>query len=154
MWFSLIFDIRHSIWMLDLVWYSIFNIRFECWIEFDIRYSTFKIWMLNVEYRTSNQILIAFSTPFLWGTDAFTTTIVRTGHRLQNFHSTANSSNWKQQQQLTGTSNKNDEQKSWILMNAHKSSWVWDHEFTAHYLDLHIFVQHGAWERWLEDNVH
>ena len=56
---SLIFDIRHSIWMLDLVWYSIFNIRFECWIEFDIRYSTFKIWMLNVEYRTSNQILIA-----------------------------------------------------------------------------------------------
>ena len=31
--------------MLDWVWYSIFNIRFECWIEFDIRYSTFKNWM-------------------------------------------------------------------------------------------------------------
>ena len=29
--------------MLDLVWYSIFDIRFECWIEFYIRYSTFDL---------------------------------------------------------------------------------------------------------------
>ena len=41
--FSLIFDIRHSIWMLDLVRYSIFDIWFECWIQFDIRYSTFDL---------------------------------------------------------------------------------------------------------------
>ena len=29
--------------MWDRVWYSIFDIRFECWIEFDIRYSTFDL---------------------------------------------------------------------------------------------------------------
>ena len=29
--------------MLDSVCYSIFDIRFECWIEFDIRYSTFDL---------------------------------------------------------------------------------------------------------------
>ena len=55
---SLIFDIRHSKRMLDWVWFLIFTIqiwmlelslifdirhsKFECWIEFDIRYSPFK----------------------------------------------------------------------------------------------------------------
>ena len=67
---SLIFDIRHSIWMLDSVWYSIFNIRFECWIEFDIRYSTFdlnvgfslifdirhSIWMLDLVWYSTFDI--------------------------------------------------------------------------------------------------
>ena len=64
--------------MLDLVRYSIFDIqdlnvrlslifdirlsKFECEIEFDIRYSTYLLCLhsnLNVEYRTSNQFLVA-----------------------------------------------------------------------------------------------
>ena len=61
--------------MLDWVWYSILDIRFECEIEFDIRYSTFKILMLNVEYRTSNQILIA--TIFLQGSNVVTSRVHR-----------------------------------------------------------------------------
>ena len=37
------FDIRYSTFALNVGFSLIFDIRFECWIEFDIRYSTFKI---------------------------------------------------------------------------------------------------------------
>ena len=68
--------------MWDWVWYSIFDIRFECWIQFDIRYSTFDLnvglslifdirhskfecWMLNIEHLTKFWLLILLVTD--WG---------------------------------------------------------------------------------------
>ena len=63
--FSLIFDIRHSkFWTWDLVWYMIFDFRFECWISFDIRYSTFKIWMWDWVWYSIFDLNVGFSLIF------------------------------------------------------------------------------------------
>ena len=49
--------IRHSIWMFDRVLYSIFDIRFECRIEFETQ-SNIQIECLNIEYSNYSNIQI------------------------------------------------------------------------------------------------